>query len=95
MQRIEFQEQMIKLQTAYNKKFTSEELRIWFDEFKNISSDSFKNAVSKTIKELKFTPKIADIKTRLEDSLHKNHTKEEFRGLYKNSEWCEMYLDEY
>ena len=95
MQKTEIKKQMIKLQTAYNKKFTSDELKMWFEEFQNISSNNFENAVSRTIKEVKFIPKIADIRSRLEDSLHKNHTKEEYKSLYKNLEWCEMYLDEY
>ena len=51
--------------------------------------------MSKTIKEVKFIPKIADVKSRLGNSLHQNHRKEEFKSLYKNLEWCEMYLDEY
>lgn len=95
MQRKDFVEQMIKIQTAYNKKFSSEELKLWFEEFKNVSADNFKNSVSKTIKEVKFIPKIADVKRRLGNSLHQNHRKEEFKSLYKNLEWCEMDLDEY
>ncbi len=95
MQRKDFVEQMIKIQTAYNKKFSSEELKLWFEEFKNVSADNFKNSVSKTIKEVKFIPKIADVKSRLGNSLHQNHRKEEFKSLYKNLEWCEMDLDEY
>ena len=95
MQRKDFVEQMIKIQTAYNKKFSSEELKLWFEEFKNVSADNFKNSVSKTIKEVKFIPKIADVKSRLGKSVHQNHRKEEFKSLYKNLEWCEMDLDEY
>ena len=88
MDKSEFIKQINKIEIAYNKKFSREELKMWYEELKSISSEQFAQIISVIIKENKFVPKIAEVKSKIGNSLHKLHAKDEFRHLYKNLEWC-------
>lgn len=90
MKREEFDKEMIKIQTAYNKKFTREELQLWFKEFRTTDIKEFEKAIKKTIKEVKFTPKIADIRSRIAVNPNDYYINDPYAYLYKNLEWCEM-----
>ena len=57
MNKEDFKRQLGKIQIAYNKKFTQEEARMWFQEFQNISAEEFGKTVDQIIKTNKFTPK--------------------------------------
>ena len=56
MNKEDFKRQLGKIQVAYNKKFTQEEARMWFQEFQNISAKEFGKAVDQIIKTNKFGP---------------------------------------
>ena len=90
MQKEEFKKEIQKIQTAYNKKFTKEELKLWFKEFITTDAEEFKKAVDKIIQEVKFTPKIADIRTRIAVNPNDYYTNDPYAYLYKNLEWCEL-----
>ena len=90
MQKEEFKKEILKIQTAYNKKFTQEELQLWFKEFMNTDIKEFEKAVDKTIKEVIFTPKVADVRSRIAINLNDYYTNDKYAYLYKNLEWCEM-----
>lgn len=90
MQKEEFKKEMLKIQTAYNKKFTQEELQLWFKEFMNTDIKEFEKAVDKTIKELIFIPKIADVRSRIAVNPNDYYVKDSYAHLYKNLEWCEL-----
>lgn len=90
MKKEDFDKEMIKIQTAYNKKFAKEELRLWFKEFITTDVEEFKRAVDKTIQEVKFTPKIADIRSRIAVNPNDYYTNDKYLYLYKNLEWCEI-----
>lgn len=90
MKKEDFDKEMIKIQTAYNKKFTKEELQLWFKEFITTNKEEFKRAVDKTIKELKFIPKIADIRARIAVNPNDYYINDSYAYLYKNLEWCEL-----
>lgn len=94
MKREEFDKEMIKIQTAYSKKFTREELQLWFKEFMTTDIEEFQKAVDKTIKEVRFTPKIADIRARIEVNPNDYYTNDKYSYLYKNLEWCELVKEE-
>lgn len=89
MTREEFEGQMIKIQTAYNKKFTSDELKLWLKEFMTTDIKEFEKAVDKTIKETPYIPKIADIRPRIAVNPNDYYI-DEYAHLYKNLEWCEI-----
>lgn len=90
MKKEEFDKEMIKIQTVYNKKFTREELQLWFKEFMTTDIEEFQKAVDKTIKEVRFTPKIADIRVRIAVNPNDYYTNDKYSHLYKNLEWCEL-----
>lgn len=87
MNKEQFKEQIAKIQTAYNKKFTQEELKMWFKEFKNVSVGEFEKAIDKTIKTNKFTPKIAEIKAKISENTYRYYADDPHAHLYKNLEW--------
>lgn len=94
MQKEEFKKEMLKIQTAYNKKFTQEELQLWFEKFMTTDIKEFEKAVDKTIKELSFVPKIADIRVRIAVNPNDYYINDPYAYLYKNLEWCEMIKEE-
>lgn len=94
MKREEFDKEMIRIQTAYSKKFTKDELQLWFKEFMAIDIKEFEKAVDKTIKELIFTPKIADVRARIAVNPNDYYAKDPYAYLCKNLEWCELVKEE-
>lgn len=94
MNKQDFYRNMQKLETAYSKKFDKEELTLWFKEFMNTDIKEFERAVDKTIKEVRFTPKIADIRARIEVNPNDYYTNDKYSYLYKNLEWCELVKEE-
>ena len=90
MNKQEFYSFMQKIETAYNKKFSKEELILWFKEFMNTSKVEFEKAIDKTIKELIFMPKIADVRARIAINPNDYYINDPYTYLYKNLEWCEF-----
>lgn len=90
MNKQEFYKSIQKIETAYNKKFDREELTLWFKEFMNTDIKEFQKAVDKTIKEVIFTPKIADVRSRIAINPNDYYTNDKYAYLYKNLNWCEL-----
>lgn len=90
MNKQEFYKNMKKIEIAYSKKFGKEELTLWFKEFMSTDIKEFEKAVDKTIKEVRFTPKIADIRARIEVNPNDYYVNDKYAYLYKNLEWCEL-----
>lgn len=90
MNKEEFKRQISKIQTAYNKIFTKEEMTIWYEEFKKTDIKQFEKAIERTIQEVKFTPKIADVRARIAVNPNDYYTNDPYAYLYKNLEWCEL-----
>ena len=90
MSKEEFKKEIIKIQTAYNKEFSKEELILWFKEFMATDIKEFQKAIDKTIKEIKFTPKIADVRARIKVNPNDYYAYDPYAYLYKNLEWCEI-----
>lgn len=87
MNKEEFKIEIGKIQIAYNKIFTQEEKRLWFQEFQNTTKEEFEEAIKKTIKTNKFVPKIADIKEKINENTYKYYLDDPYNYLYKNNEW--------
>ena len=66
---------------------TKEEMTVWYEEFKSTDKTEFEKAIEKTIQEVKFIPKIADIRARIERNPIDYYIKDPRRILYKNLEW--------
>lgn len=90
MNKQEFYKSIQKIETAYNKKFDREELTLWFKEFMNTDIKEFQKAVDKTIKEVIFTPKIADVRSRIAINPNDYYTDDPYAYLYKNLNWCKL-----
>lgn len=90
MNKEEFKQEIRKIQTAYNKEFSKEELILWFKEFMATDINEFEKAIDKTIKEIRFTPKIADVRARIAVNPNDYYTNDPYAYLYKNLEWCEL-----
>lgn len=89
MNKQEFYNNIQKIETAYNKKFSKEELILWFKEFMTTDIKEFEKAISKTIKEVKLIPKIADIRARIAVNPNDYYI-DEYAYLYKNLKWCQI-----
>ncbi len=90
MIREDFEKQMIKIQIAYNKKFPSDELKLWFKEFITTDIKEFEKAIDKTIREVRFIPKIADVRSRIAVNPNDYYIDDPYAYLYKNLEWCKI-----
>ena len=65
----------------------------WQSCLEDLEYQDVLKAVKKIMKNSPFPPTISDIRKNLEVKALPESYK--FRHLYKNLEWCEMYLDEY
>lgn len=90
MNKDEFKRQISKIQTVYNKIFTKEEMIVWYEEFKKTDIKHFEKAIERTIQEVKFIPKIADIRARIAVNPIDYYVDDPKRNLYKNLEWGEF-----
>lgn len=90
MNKQEFYEDMQKIQIAYSKEFNKDELRLWFKEFMTVDKAEFEKSIDKTIKEIKFTPKIADVRARIKVNPNDYYINDPYAYLYKNLEWCQI-----
>ncbi len=57
----EFIVSMAVLGVAYNKSFTQDEIKIWYDYFKNTKFEILKQAIKNIIPKKKFLPSIAEL----------------------------------
>lgn len=90
MNKDEFKRQISKIQTVYNKIFTKEEMIVWYEEFKKTDIKHFEKAIERTIQEVKFIPKIADVRARIVANPIDYYVDDPRRNLYKNLEWGEF-----
>jgi hypothetical protein len=90
MNKQEFINEMEKIEIAYKKKFSQDEYRLWFKEFMTTDLKEFEKAIDKTIKEVKFIPKIADVRSRIAINPNDYYINDPYAYLYKNLEWCEL-----
>lgn len=61
----EFTKCMTFLSVAYNKEFTQEQLKVWYEMFKENNSEEFKIAIKRIINTNKYLPSIAEIKSEI------------------------------
>ena len=71
MTQAEFIEITSEIEKFYEKEFTDEQRKIWFDELKNLTKERYRQISRECYKNLKFMPKLADI-VELNGSIGKN-----------------------
>ena len=79
-----------KIEIAYNKRFSQKEYEMWFKEFMATDIEEFEKAIDKTIKEVRFIPKIADVRARISINPNDYYINDPYAYLYKNLKWCEI-----
>lgn len=65
MSKEEFALAMVFLGTAYNKEFTSQQVSVWYEMFKEYKKEDFKTAIKRLINKNKYLPSIAEIKSEI------------------------------
>ena len=90
MQTSEFIRETSRLEKYYEKEYTQNQKAIMFEQLKELKVEQYKNAIDVAFGKCKFLPKVAELK-----EYSKQNSKQRFKHLYKNLEWCEMYLEEY
>jgi len=87
MNKEEFVKEIEKIEIAYKKKFNQEEYRLWFKEFETTNINEFKKSIERTIQEVKFLPKIAEVRARIAVNPNNYYINDPYRHLYKNNQW--------
>jgi 5-methylcytosine-specific restriction endonuclease McrBC regulatory subunit McrC len=90
MQISEFIQATSQLEKYFKKDYTEQQRQIMFEQLKDLSIEQYQNAIHVAFGKCKFLPRVAELK-----EYSKENSKQRFKHLYKNLEWCEMYLDEY
>lgn len=65
MNKQHFTQAMTILGIAYNKEFTTEQVGVWYEFFKDTSIESFKAAIQRIIVKNKYIPSIAELKEEI------------------------------
>ena len=84
MNKEEFKNQIARVQIAYNKIFSREEMMLWYEEFRNEDKTEFEKAINKTIKEVVYKRKVADVRARMTISRDGHYINDPFVNLYTN-----------
>jgi hypothetical protein len=87
MNKNEFMEGIHILQNNYNQKFSTEKLKLYYENLKEMSQDSYIKNIKKLIKTNKFMPNVAEIlgKTeRLSNFEARDYTNFDFNSLLAN-----------
>ncbi len=65
MDKVDFTQAMKVLGIAYNKEFTSEQVGVWYEFFKDTNITDLKNAIQRIIAKNKYIPSIAELKQEI------------------------------
>lgn len=89
MNKAEFMEGIHILQDNYNQKFSTEKLRLYYENLKEMKKETYINNINELIKTNKFMPNIAEIlnkKELLGNYDQRDYSDFDFSCLYANSE---------
>lgn len=86
MDKNDFIEGIHLIQDNYNTKFSSDKLKMWWNELKGMSKNEYIDSVKEQIATNKYTPKVAEIKGRKSIS--------QLRDMNLNSSFCYKNLRE-
>lgn len=66
MNKTEFMEGIHLLQNNYNQKFTTEKLKLYYENLKEMSKESYLKSIKKLIRTNKYMPNVAEILGKVE-----------------------------
>lgn len=62
MTKVEFMEGIHILQNNYNRKLTGDQLRLYYENLKDLSKEKYINSINEIIKNVPYMPNIAQIR---------------------------------
>ncbi len=91
MNKTDFMEGIHKIQDAYNTKFEKEKLKLWYENLKDMSRESYLKNIDAQIKTNSFIPNIAQI--REEKTNIKNQNTNYEQRDYSNFDFSKFYAN--
>lgn len=89
MNKNEFMEGIHILQNTYNQKFTTEKLKLYYENLKDMSKEKYISNINEIIKKNEFLPNIAQIRNKkqvLGNYEQRDYSDYDFSKLYANKE---------
>lgn len=87
MSKEEFMKGIHILQDAYNQKFSTDKLKLWYENLKEINANTYLDRINQLIKVKDFMPNIAEIlnKNKVIDNFEQRaYNNYDFKNLYTN-----------
>ena len=91
MDKIDFMQGIHKIQNAYNVKFETEKLKLWYENLKDMPKEKYLKNIDSQIKINPFIPNIAQIrdekvnnKNQFDNYEQREYTEVDFNKLYAN-----------
>lgn len=91
MDKIDFMQGIHKIQNAYNVKFETEKLKLWYENLKDMPKEKYLKNIDSQIKINPFIPNIAQIrdekvnnKNQFANYEQREYTEVDFNKLYAN-----------
>ena len=88
MTKVEFMEGIHILQNNYNRKLTGDQLRLYYENLKDLSKEKYINNINEIIKNVSYMPNIAQIRSEQKREFanceQRDYSNFDFRKLYAN-----------
>lgn len=87
MDKQEFVKGINKLELAYNQRFTTQKLNLWWDKLNQMEVTQYLERINRLIETNPYMPNIAEIldkKARLSNFEQRDYSNYDFSKLYKN-----------
>lgn len=91
MNKTEFMEEIHILQDNYNRKLTSSQLRLYYDNLKNMSKDKYISNIKEYIKTNSFMPTISQILDKTNKNKYQNFEQRD----YSNYDFSKLYANKF
>ena len=90
MTKVEFMEGIHILQNNYNRKLTGEQLRLYYDNLKDLSKEKYISNINEIIKNVPYIPNIAQIRNEPKKEYSNYEQRDlsniDFERLYANKQ---------
>lgn len=91
MNKIEFMEGIHILQDNYNRKLTSSQLRLYYDNLRDMSKDKYISNIKEYIKTNSFMPTISQILDKTNKNKYQNFEQRD----YSNYDFSKLYANKF
>lgn len=91
MNKVEFMEGIHILQDNYNRKLTSSQLRLYYDNLKDMSKDKYISNIKEYIKTNSFMPTISQILDKTNKNKYQNFEQRD----YSNYDFSKLYANKF